>query len=199
MMPPAIWDRLREARAEVTSAHMEYETPASSYPAEFAAPQRPIADRIVETLQAELAHIGRPQEYAWMQLFLEDMDRLLCLVEAGPQDRVYLPMAHAREAFALRQLVDSLTETWSPQFLLAFHEELADLEDGLADSEMLTATLVQRVYFDAVRGYPDTTRLCFVVATPELQASYSHLAGVEFGLEDVPTTGVDEFATGRAA
>ena len=133
------------------------------------------------------AHATREAEL-W-QLFLRDLDRLLCLADVGPEDHVFLPTAHGREAFALRRLIQEIGEERSPVFHLEFRHAVAtldELDSGQQDASVLFYTRVHQAYFNACRAYADTSRIRYYTDTEELARDYGHLVGAEFRVLPIP-------------
>jgi glycosyltransferase involved in cell wall biosynthesis len=122
-------------------------------------------------------------------IFRRDLDRLLALVGAGPQDVVYLPTAHGREALAVRRIIDELGEENAPEFHLVFRHALAEpgpARDIQEDPWVVSYTHTHRAFFDACRAYPDTRRWHFYTDTDELTQEYGRLAGLPFGTVPIP-------------
>ena len=92
-------------------------------------------------LNSALARANALIEGYLRKLFLRDLDRLLCLADVGPNDHVYLPTAHAREAYAIRQLIQEVGEEQSPTFHLELRHPVATLDELAGKSER---TLVER-------------------------------------------------------
>jgi glycosyltransferase involved in cell wall biosynthesis len=140
-------------------------------------------------LRDELARAGLAQEAELSAIFRHDLDRLLCLVGAGPRDHVYLPTAHGREALAVRQFIHELGEDRVPQFHLEFRHAVSTLEDldqGNDDPFVLRYTRCHRAYFDAFRAYPETSRMRLYTDTEELAADYASLTGQAFDVLPIP-------------
>ena len=183
LLSPFLYDRLKRFRYRLLSAHAQSFAPvradrgAISY------------DTQVEmTLSAALSRAQAPNEASLRTLFLRDLDRLLCLADAGPNDHVYLPTAHGREAYAIRQLIQEIGEERSPTFHLEFRHPVAtldELESG-QDPGTLAFTLVHRAFFDACRAHPDTPKMRYYTDTDLLAVDYAHLAGFEFQVLPIP-------------
>jgi glycosyltransferase involved in cell wall biosynthesis len=149
--------------------------------------------RVLGQLQERLAAAGAPHEFGLCRAFREDLERLLCLSGAGPDDHVYLATAHARDAVAVRQLIQDLGEERVPSFHLEYHHPLlalhapaeADGEEPPGGSEawMPLYTRTYEAYFDAFRAYPDTGCMRFYALTRGLADDYARLTGLPFRLQ----------------
>ena len=131
---------------------------------------------------------------AWLKpiygsLFLRDLDRLLCLADVGPNDHVYLPTAHAREAYAIRRLIQEVGEETAPTFHLDFRHPVATLDELHSTPSppgALQYTRVHQAFFDACRAHPDTSRMRYYTDTDQLAVDYAHLTGFEFHVLPIP-------------
>ncbi|MFO0890111.1 MAG: hypothetical protein U0790_13355 [Isosphaeraceae bacterium] len=143
--------------------------------------------RIQRYLASALMH-DSPEEFRLCHLFRTDIERLLCLTNAGPGDHVFLPTAHGREAYAIRRLIHELGEEHAPTFHLEFRHAVALDEPDRRRQEpgVLRYTQVHEAYFDACRGYEDTGRMRFYTDTEELAADYGRLSGFAFTVLPIP-------------
>ena len=181
LVPPLLWDAMRAARLRPPSRHLSA-VPTTTAPA---SPET----RIEACLGEALLRSNAPTEVDLWPLFLRDLDRLLCLADAGPGDHVFLPTAHGREAFAIRRLIHEIGEERSPMFHLEFRHPIATLEEldsGEHEQGVLWYTRIHQAFFDACRTYPATTRMRYYTDTSELAVDYSQLAGEEFGILPIP-------------
>jgi hypothetical protein len=140
-------------------------------------------------LNNALARAQAPGEAKLCTLFLRDLNRLLCLADVGPNDHVYLPTAHAREAYAIRQLIDDVGEEQSPTFHLEFRHPVAtldELEGGAQNLGSFQYTRVHQAFFDACRAHLDTSKMRYYTDTDLLAVDYEHLTGFGFHVLPIP-------------
>jgi glycosyltransferase involved in cell wall biosynthesis len=145
---------------------------------------------IEATLVGRMVGEFRQLDLACARAFRHDLENLLCLLDVGAGDRVFLPTAHYREAFAIRQLIHDVGAERSPHFHLELRHDVAvtgaDLDEA---NDFITGyTKLGQVYLDAVRGYPDTDRLHFWTDTEELARDYQFHFGYSFGVLPIPFT-----------
>src|SRR5262249_3178703 len=136
-----------------------------------------------------LARANAEREAGFCHLFLEDLERMLCLFNAGPSDHVFLPTAHGREAYANRRLIQEVGEDRSPMFHLEFRHPIATLDEldaGEGELGTLMYTRVHQTFFEACRAYPDTARMRYYTDTDELAVDYTHLGGFDFHVLPIP-------------
>ncbi len=185
MTPPVVWNLLREAR----SRERWFRKDQPSLSPESLIPAQEVQIRGLGTeaiLRAALAAVGSAYEFDLMRTFQEDLERLLCLADLGPEDHVYLPAAHGREAFGIRQWIDTNGAHGAPTFHLRFLHGLADLEtpeNACEDPWRMNATQVLRAFFEGCGRFRDNRSMCLYTETAELQADYSQLAQQEFGIQ----------------
>jgi hypothetical protein len=145
---------------------------------------------IEATLTARMVGEFRQRDLAFARAFRQDLENLLCLIDVGAGDHVFMPTAHYREAFAIRQLIVDIGAECSPNFHLEFRHDVAvagaDLDE--ANDFISGYTKLGQVYVDAVRGYPDTNRLHFWTDTEELARDYQFHFGYAFGVLPIPFT-----------
>jgi hypothetical protein len=140
-------------------------------------------------LSNALSRTGADLEGEVWQLFFRDLDRLLCLADVGPADHVFLPTAHAREAYAIRRLIEEIGEEQSPTFHLEFRHPIStldELESGNANPGTLLYTRIHQAFFDACRAYADTSSMRFYTDTDLLADDYARLGGFEFRVLPIP-------------
>ena len=130
----------------------------------------------------------RHHEMECARIFEEDLEYVLCLRDAGPEDLVFLPTANHREVLAIHRLIAKIGERRVPRFHLEFRHEIA--ERGNLANETRPAirreTRFARLFFDAYKEYPATDRLRFWADTEELADDYRHLSGFPFGVLPIP-------------
>ncbi len=187
LVPPVFYDGLKrtlrgpkEARAPEPAPVR----PADSY-------EWPIShDSQVEThLKNALSRSNADREAELWPLFLRDLDRLLCIALVRPEDHIYLPTAHGRDAFAVRRLIQEIGEERSPTFHLEFRHAIAtldELEKEKQNPNLLYYTKVHQAFFDACRAYPDTAKMRYYTDTDELAADYGDLTGFDFRVLPIP-------------
>ncbi len=145
--------------------------------------------RVEAHLYNALSRAGALQEIDFWPLFLRDLDRLLCLAGASAADHVYLPTAHGREVYAIRQLIEEIGEENSPTFHLELRHPVAtpdELDSGCQDPGTLKYSRVHQAFFDACRSFPDSSRMRYYTDTEELAALYAQLTGFEFRVLPIP-------------
>jgi hypothetical protein len=140
-------------------------------------------------LRRELGRIPPDHnEFAHYQMFAADLERLLTLCEAGPDDHVFLPTAYGRDAAAVLALVQRVGAERLPTFHLEFrHAALSPTElDRETCPFRAFHTRTHRAYFDACRAHPESPKVRFYTDTPELASDYATLAGFPFGVLPIP-------------
>jgi glycosyltransferase involved in cell wall biosynthesis len=140
-------------------------------------------------LRNALSLANAENEFDLWPLFHRDLERMLCLADIGPGDHVFFPTAHAREAYAVRRLIQEIGEDRSPLFHLEFRHPIATLDEmdtGEQEPWIIRYTLIHQAFFDACRAYPTTTRMRYYTDTHELAADYGHLAGADFEVLPIP-------------
>ena len=127
-------------------------------------------------------------EFTHYQMFAADLERLLTLCAAGPNDHVSFPTAYGRDAAAILALVQRVGADRLPTFHLEFRHAMlspAELETPACPFAAFH-TRTHRAYFDACRAYPECDKVRFHTDTCELAADYAALTGFAFGVLPIP-------------
>ncbi len=181
LLPPFVCESLR--RWVRNPAHAPAHAAPSAQTCAFRENGQSVERQREIYLRDALYRLDAVREADLSNLFLRDLDRMLCLVDVRPDDHVLLPIAHGREAYAIRRLIDEIGEVRSPMFHLVFRHPIAtldELEAGRAISGPIWYTRLNQTFFDVCRAFLDTTRMRYYAGTDELAFNYGHLAGAEF-------------------
>ena len=159
LISPFLYDRLKRLLRRMSPAASEaIDQSQSGAPGSGAIAYD---SRVEAHLYNALSRAGALQEIDFWPLFLRDLDRLLCLAGASAADHVYLPTAHGREVYAIRQLIEEIGEENSPTFHLELRHPVAtpdELDSGCQDPGTLKYSRVHQAFFDACRSFPDSSR-----------------------------------------
>jgi hypothetical protein len=188
LISPVLHDFLRRFVVSSDGAEAELAQAAAANAAANAGPKSYDSQAALHLSNA-LARAGAMREADLSSLFYRDLDRLLCLTDVGPSDHVYLPTAHAREAYAIRRLIEEVGEEQSPTFHLEFRHPIAtldELESGQHNYGTLLYTRIHQAFFDACRAYPDPQKMRYYADTDLLAVDYAHLSGFEFDVLPIP-------------
>jgi glycosyltransferase involved in cell wall biosynthesis len=145
---------------------------------------RPLTPAII--VEKHLGQFPGCREVEYSDVFRRDLERLLCLAGFTPRDHVFLPTAHGRELFAIRQMIEAIGPQHLPTFHLEFRHALDYSAAECPSDDEHPYTAYHRIYFDGYRHYGPTPRVYLYTDTEELSAVYSHLAGVDFGVLPIP-------------
>jgi glycosyltransferase involved in cell wall biosynthesis len=141
---------------------------------------------VEQTLAHRMSDPATNHDLFCSRLFLEDMRQLLRHLDAGPEDHVFLPTAHFREAYAIRRLSYSLGKA-SPRFHLEFrHAVVPDGSAANVEPHLRHISRIGQWYFAAIQSFPPTDRVAYFTDTEELAEDYQRLCGIPFGVLPIP-------------
>lgn len=145
------------------------------------------ADLVAAALAA-LQPQGQTHELEYGLIFLDDLERLLALTDAGAGDHVWLGTAHAREVLAVCVAVRRLGPQ-SPTFHLEFRHSLFRSEPTPAELEKSPIVRLYRTCFSLYEQHGPSERMKFYTDTAELSRDYQLLTRQPIGVLPIPFRG----------
>jgi len=138
-------------------------------------------------LEGVLRTARRRDELELCAQFGAELEQLLHSLCVGPNDVVFLPTAHSREAFAIRRWAHHNGDDQSPHFHFEFRHAIAPPGDLRAGGRyVLKETQVHKAFLAAFRAYPEVPRMHFYTDTHRLSTDFSQLTGLRFDVLPIP-------------
>lgn len=133
-----------------------------------------------------LRPLGLERELDNSLIFKRDLERLLALTAAGPNDFLLLGTAHAREILAVQLVADRLGPARAPWFHLEFRHPLFQTDPSDAECETSANIRMQKAFLSLYESSGPSDRIKFFTDTEELSEDYQRIAAVPFGVLPIP-------------
>ena len=184
---PRIRARMRQIaeRLRITNASDHFDF-VSHGPAVAAGLQQPAERPCLEKALRELAPLNLAHEIEHALIFKRDLERLLAISGAGPDDHVLLSTAHAREVLAVGLVAQRLGDARCPTFHLEFRHPLFEVEPEEDELEHSPVVRLHRGFFSFHERQGTSNRIRFYTDTEELSRDFEFVSGWKFGVLPIP-------------